>query len=499
MKNLRDDNDAKWLVIGDSNVVSCQEEKAGGLPFNPTDANSFFDFVDSRGLIDMPIVGGAYTWSNQRSDNEAILEKLDRVLCSTSWNIAFPKAVVMLDIPMGSDHVPVVIYPLGLVKKGKKDFKFESKWFLEEDCTPTVKGCWERVSQPRLSHRFGNKRSWDKHKLNSLFSDDEVKAILSIPIGGPVTKDSLVWPATKDGCYYVRSGYWFLCEKQVPIVVTSSSDALSDNKAVWRSIWNLNVPPRYGPFCGGCAITLFLPKVSLLAASMERFERLTATQGGLESLRIQLLAFASGFSWLWNSFVFEGITDSPEEVWLRTEAAFQEFTNAQAKKGPRVPIVQTENPSWTPPLEGCFKVCCDASFDKKTGKAAAAAVVCNSQGEIVAGDSDCFFASSASSAEASAIRLGVFLALSGGFCNVTFESDCKDVVYRIVSGVQSAWESAAVEEDILSRTSSLASFSFSFIPRSCNKVADWVARNTLRGLCPLSWAIHPPPDLVSLL
>ncbi|KAL4379969.1 hypothetical protein GQ457_02G015520 [Hibiscus cannabinus] len=106
MKNLRDDNNAKWLVIGDSNVVSCQEEKARGLPFNPIDAKSFFDFVDSRGLIDMPIAGGAYTWSNQRSNNDAILEKLDRVLCSTSWNIAFPKAMVMLDIAMGSDHAP---------------------------------------------------------------------------------------------------------------------------------------------------------------------------------------------------------------------------------------------------------------------------------------------------------------------------------------------------------------------------------------------------------
>ncbi|KAK9034092.1 hypothetical protein V6N11_050270 [Hibiscus sabdariffa] len=183
MKNLRDDNDAKWLVIGDSNVVSCQDEKVGGLPFNPIDANSFFDFVDSRGLIDMPITGGAYTWSNQRSDNDAILEKLDRVLCSTSWNIAFPKAVVMLDIAMGSDHAPIIIYPLGLDKKGKKDFKFESKWLLEEDCSPTVKGCWERVSQPRHSHRFGSKlrrTKWTLLKWSKL--RDRVKNLRKIEL-----------------------------------------------------------------------------------------------------------------------------------------------------------------------------------------------------------------------------------------------------------------------------------------------------------------------------
>ncbi|KAK9002061.1 hypothetical protein V6N11_024750 [Hibiscus sabdariffa] len=59
----------------------------------------------------MPIAGGAYTWSNQMSDNEVILEKLDRVLCPPNWNIAFPKAVVMLDITMGSDHALKRIVP----------------------------------------------------------------------------------------------------------------------------------------------------------------------------------------------------------------------------------------------------------------------------------------------------------------------------------------------------------------------------------------------------
>ncbi|KAL4378358.1 hypothetical protein GQ457_02G030160 [Hibiscus cannabinus] len=165
MKNLRDDHDTKWLVIGDSNVVSCQDEKLGGLPFNPIDANCYFDFMDSRGLIDMPIAGAAYTWSNQRSNDDAILEKLDRVLCSPNWNIAFPKAVVMLDIAMGSDHAPVIIYLHGVNKKGKKDFKFESKWLLEEDCASTVQGSWKPISQPRISHRFGSKLRRTKFTL----------------------------------------------------------------------------------------------------------------------------------------------------------------------------------------------------------------------------------------------------------------------------------------------------------------------------------------------
>ncbi|KAL4377090.1 hypothetical protein GQ457_02G030170 [Hibiscus cannabinus] len=191
--------------------------------------------------------------------------------------------------------------------------------------------------------------------------------------------------------------------------------------------------------------------------------------------------------------------ETPVEVWLRSEVAFKEFSSAQARSFLRAPHDLDDRPSWTPPQQGHFKVACDAAFDKHTGKAAAAAVARDSSGRIVAGDSDCFFASSASTAEALAIRLGVTLALSVGLDNVIVESDCKEVIYRLISGVQSAWESAAVEEDILSRISSLSTCSFSFVPRSCNRVADWVAKNISRGLCPRNWVSNPPPELETLL
>ncbi|KAK9047274.1 hypothetical protein V6N11_053122 [Hibiscus sabdariffa] len=106
MEKLRNGRGEKWLVIGDSNIIASQDEKICGLPFNPIDAKCYFDFIDPWGLIDMPISGGAFTWSNHRCDEEAILEKLDRILFSPEWNILFPKAVAMLDIVMGSDHAP---------------------------------------------------------------------------------------------------------------------------------------------------------------------------------------------------------------------------------------------------------------------------------------------------------------------------------------------------------------------------------------------------------
>ncbi|KAK8535423.1 hypothetical protein V6N12_056941 [Hibiscus sabdariffa] len=95
--------------FGDSNIVSSQEEKLGGLSFNPNEVRGFFDFIDTMGLLDILISGGTFTWSNQRSDDESILEKLDWVLCSPDWNITFPKVVAMLDIAIGSDHAPIIV------------------------------------------------------------------------------------------------------------------------------------------------------------------------------------------------------------------------------------------------------------------------------------------------------------------------------------------------------------------------------------------------------
>ncbi|KAK8515965.1 hypothetical protein V6N12_066803 [Hibiscus sabdariffa] len=131
MTNLRNDSEDCWLVIGDTNVVTRQDEKLGGVPFNPNDARVYYDFIDYISLLELPISGGTFTWLNQRSDEETILEKIDR-------SVRLPKAVGMLDVAIGSDHAPIIILPQGLKKKYKRDFKFESKWLLEEECTTTV-------------------------------------------------------------------------------------------------------------------------------------------------------------------------------------------------------------------------------------------------------------------------------------------------------------------------------------------------------------------------
>ncbi|KAL4313206.1 hypothetical protein GQ457_01G023540 [Hibiscus cannabinus] len=145
-------------LVPSSMDLTRQDEKLGSALFNPNDARVYYDFIDYTSLLELPIFGGTFTWLNQRSDEEAILEKIDR-------SVRLPKAVGMLDVAIGSDHAPIMILPQGLKKKYKRDFKFESKWLLEEECTTTVRASWKTLSQPIPSHRFRRKLRRKKFSL----------------------------------------------------------------------------------------------------------------------------------------------------------------------------------------------------------------------------------------------------------------------------------------------------------------------------------------------
>ncbi|KAK8999419.1 hypothetical protein V6N11_070586 [Hibiscus sabdariffa] len=140
---LRNDINAKWCIIGDFNVVVCPEEKYGGAPFDHSSAKWYYEFLNHTYLMEIPSKGGSYTWSNQRCDEEAILEKLDRVVSSLEWNFMFPKAISFIDIAIASDHSPIILLTNGVVKNTKKDFKFESIWLMENECSRVIQEEWE--------------------------------------------------------------------------------------------------------------------------------------------------------------------------------------------------------------------------------------------------------------------------------------------------------------------------------------------------------------------
>ncbi|KAK8993156.1 hypothetical protein V6N11_033260 [Hibiscus sabdariffa] len=117
--------------MGDSNIVASPNDKYGGSPFDHKNAKWYYDLLERTYLMKIQSQGGTYTWSNQRSSDDVICEKLDRVLTSLEWSFLFPRAVAIVETAIEYDHALILLLTNGIEKREKKDFKFESKWLLE--------------------------------------------------------------------------------------------------------------------------------------------------------------------------------------------------------------------------------------------------------------------------------------------------------------------------------------------------------------------------------
>ena len=105
-----------WCVGGDFNVVRFPPERFGSTSFTAA-MREFSSFIFEQGLIDIPLQGGSFTWSNSR---EVVSKaRLDRFLFSTDWEDKFP-SVSQQHLPrLLSDHFPIVLEG-GSFQRGRK-------------------------------------------------------------------------------------------------------------------------------------------------------------------------------------------------------------------------------------------------------------------------------------------------------------------------------------------------------------------------------------------
>ncbi|XP_060170665.1 uncharacterized protein LOC132601601 [Lycium barbarum] len=135
--------DHLWSVSGDFNCILNEEEKYGGRPYSLNKSIPFIDCLNDCGLSDMGFTGNAFTWCNERKEQEIIWKRLDRVLANEKWDEDIGNTIVQHLPRLSSDYCPLLIRFCFEEKTFIRYFKFLNFWADHKDFVDIVKSNWK--------------------------------------------------------------------------------------------------------------------------------------------------------------------------------------------------------------------------------------------------------------------------------------------------------------------------------------------------------------------
>jgi exonuclease III len=94
-----------WMVVGDFNLMRIPDNRnrPGG---NINDMMLFNDVIYHLDLVEIPLKGRAFTWSNMQRN--CLLEKIDWVFTCSDWTLAFLNTLAFALSHVVSDHAPML-------------------------------------------------------------------------------------------------------------------------------------------------------------------------------------------------------------------------------------------------------------------------------------------------------------------------------------------------------------------------------------------------------
>ncbi|XP_026442082.1 uncharacterized protein LOC113341411 [Papaver somniferum] len=125
-------------IAGDMDAVRSGEERNRGVG-DRRNTSLLNNFIQEHELIDQPLIGGAFTWSN----NQVIplLCRLDRFLFSHDFEVVFPNALHVVLTRTISDHNPILMISEP-VATSKPYFKLDRVWVEHKDFVKNVQQWW---------------------------------------------------------------------------------------------------------------------------------------------------------------------------------------------------------------------------------------------------------------------------------------------------------------------------------------------------------------------
>lgn len=106
MNGLDIDLNESWIFMDDFNFYRSIHNRNRPCA-DMSDIYLFNELISNLGLIEVPLKGRSFTWSNMQ-DNP-LLEQLDWVFITPNWSISNPNTMVLALSKHISDHVPLMI------------------------------------------------------------------------------------------------------------------------------------------------------------------------------------------------------------------------------------------------------------------------------------------------------------------------------------------------------------------------------------------------------
>ena len=170
-----------WLVLGYLNYVRYPDNRNrdGG---NIIDMLAFSEAISNHTLIEIPLKGKNYTWSNMQ--DASLLEKLDWCFTSEAWTLNFPSTFADPLDKTTSGHVPIMIKICTSIP-GSNSFRFENVWLEHNEFQEVVKISWcqdvaEMDSAKTIATKF-------KRLREGLKIGQEIFLISRKPLGTPTS------------------------------------------------------------------------------------------------------------------------------------------------------------------------------------------------------------------------------------------------------------------------------------------------------------------------
>ncbi|XP_057444171.1 uncharacterized protein LOC130736352 [Lotus japonicus] len=424
------------------------------------------------------------------------------------------------------------------VGHGKSIKAWEDKWIPSSG--PMVfrnEVAWELNITQVLDLLEENGGRWKRNMVELLCWPPTATTILSIPLPMQPREDCFFWLETINGCYSVKTGYYFIRKKQMEEnASTSSTPSLSH--AQWTKLWKAEVVPRCRetvwraclgllpvkdvlhcrgvvqdpccPCCPGVPETIhhalfFCPIAKLVLfgsplairvdveCSVQQFLSHFLAAANLEVAGILFTLFYA----LWqvhNELVYNGREAIVAQVLQRAVALPPSLVLQQDAP----PAGRNLQSSWRKPVAGLFKVNFDASM-KDSHDAGLGFIARNSHGEVLAAATMVTGpVQNPVLAEALAFRWALGLAAELGLQRVWFESDFLALVQaweRHDSGFSHLY---TVVRDCRLLLSNFDAFEFSFVRRTGNCAADALARLAFHFGC-IVWIEEDPLEVSSII